>query len=85
MEDCNELLENIQKSLHYCCNNTQKYKFNNPINRLLNPFQCENIVNYERSLRATKTEISSILPNIDTQKEYFINYNCNSRKIIISQ
>ena len=84
MEDCNELLENIQKSLHYCCNNTQIYKFNNPINRLLNPFQCENIVNYERSLRATKTEINFI-SLINTQKEYFINYNCNSRKITISQ
>lgn len=84
MEDCNELLENIQKSLHYCCNNTQKYKFNNPINRLLNPLQCENIVNYERSLRATKTEINFI-SLINTQKEYFINYNCNSRKITISQ
>ena len=84
MDDCNELLENIQKSLHYCCNNTQKYKFNNPINRLLNPFQCENIANYERSLRATKTEINFI-SLINTQKEYFINYNCNSRKITIFQ
>jgi hypothetical protein len=84
MDDCNELLENIQKSLHYCCNNTQKYKFNNPINKLINPFQCENIANYERSLRTTKTEIKSVLL-INTQKEYFINYNCNSRKITISQ
>jgi len=84
MDDCNELLENIQKSLHYCCNNTQKYKFNNPINRLLNPLQCENIFEYERSLRATKTEINFI-SLINTQKEYFINYNCNSRKITIFQ
>jgi len=84
MDDCNELLENIQKSLHYCCNNTQKYKFNNPINRLLNPLQCENIFKYERSLHATKTEINFI-SLINTQKEYFINYNCNSRKITIFQ
>jgi len=84
MEDCNELLENIKKSLHYCSDNTQKYKFNNPINRLLNPLQCENIFKYERSLRATKTEIN-FTSLINTQKEYFINYNCNSRKITIFQ
>jgi hypothetical protein len=84
MDDCNELLENIQKSLHYCCNNTHKYKFSNPINRLLNPLQCENITKYEQSLRATKTEINFIIL-INTQKEYFINYNCDSRKITIFQ
>jgi len=85
MEDCNELLENIRKSLHFCCNNTHKYKFNNPIKKFLKPFECENIVKYEKSLHTTKTELSSILPKIDTRKEYYINYNCNSRKITISQ
>ena len=43
MDHCNELLENIQKSLHYCCNNTQKYKFNNPINKFLYPVQYFNV------------------------------------------
>ena len=85
MDDCNELLENIQKSLHYCCNNTQKYKFNNPINKFLYPFQCDNIIKYEKSLHTTKTELTSLLPMIDTKKEYFINYNCNSRIITIFQ
>jgi hypothetical protein len=85
MNECNELLENIQKSLHHCCTNTQKYKFTNPNNKFMYPFQCENIVNYEKKLKITKIEINCENPTINTDQEYFVNYDCNSRKIAINQ
>jgi hypothetical protein len=49
MDQCNELLENIQQSLHYCCSNTQKYNFTNTNNKQVYPLRCENIVNYEKN------------------------------------
>jgi hypothetical protein len=85
MDECNELLENIQKSLHYCCSNTQKYKFENRNNKLVYPFQCENILNYEKKLKITKIELKCLHPIINTEKEYFVIYDCNSREIIINQ
>jgi len=85
MDECSELLENIQKSLHYCCSNTQKYKFENPNNKFVYPFQCENILNYEKKLKITKTDITCITPAMNTEQEYFVIYDCNSRKIIINQ
>jgi len=85
MNDCNELLENIQKSLHYCCNNNSKYKFVSPINKFISPLQCENIVNYKRTLNVTNIELKITPLTIKTEHEYFINYDCNSRKITINQ
>ena len=85
MDQCNELLENIQQSLHYCCSNTQKYKFTNTNNKQVYPLRCENIVNYEKKLKITKTKLKCSNPMINTEQEYFVNYDCNSREIVINQ
>jgi hypothetical protein len=85
MNDCNELLENIQKSLLFCCNNNANYKFVNPINKIIYPLQCENIINYKRSLNITNIELICIPLTIKTDQEYLISYDCNSRKITINQ
>ena len=85
MNDCNELLENIQKSLHFCCNNNSIYKFVNPVNKVVSPLQCENIVIYKRRLNITNIELKCTPLTINTEKEYFISYDCDSRKITINQ
>ena len=85
MDDCNELLKNIQKSLHFCCNNNASYKFVKPINKLVYPLQCDNIVNYKRSLNITNIELKCTPLKIHTDQEYLISYDCTSRKITINQ
>jgi hypothetical protein len=85
MNDCNELLENIQKSLHYCCNNNATYKFVNPVNKIISPLHCENIINYKRSLNITNIKLNFNQTEIKTDCEYFISYDCKSRNITIKQ
>ena len=63
MDQCNELLENIQQSLHYCCSNTQKYKFTNTNNKQVYPLRCENIVNYEKKIENNKNKAKMFKPN----------------------
>ena len=82
--NCDELLENIKQSLHHCASNSSKYKFNNGRGVFI-PLKCENIINFKRSLEATKTKIEYKQPFLYLEKPYIINYNVINRCIFIEQ
>jgi len=82
-DNCNELLENIKESLHFCISNKTKYNFNGK--GVFYPTKCENIKNFEGSLGATKTIIQYKQPFLYLEKPYIINYNVLNRCISIEQ
>ena len=43
-DNCNELLDNIKASLHYCISNETRYNFNAGKGKFY-PLKCENIKN----------------------------------------
>lgn len=82
--NCEEILENIKASLHYCASNTMAHKFNRG-NGVFYPIECENIIRFERSLEATKTTIQYKQPFLYLDKQYTIKYDVLNRHILIEQ
>lgn len=89
---CEEMLDNIKKSLNYCINNKQTYQFKveNNINiNSLPPFflasKCPNIIYFHKYLVETNTKIIYNTPKIDIKQCYSIEYDVSKRQIIIDQ
>ena len=70
--DCNQLLENIQRSLHLCCNNKTEYE----TPRTIHVDKCEDIQYYFKSFHATKTEL--IVPRV-IHSTYSVEYNVQTK------
>ena len=83
-DNCNELLENIKASLHYCVSNNTKHIFNAG-KGIFYPLKCKNITNFQESLGATRTIIQYKQPFLYLEKPYIINYNVLNRCISIEQ
>jgi len=74
-ELCDEVLENIKNSLMVCKNNKMIYLSQQPIN--IN--SCENIIQFQKSLHATKTKIE--VNTFTKVSQYSIEYNVQDRVI----
>lgn len=78
-QNCEELLENIQKTLHECCNNKRTIN----IKGNFDMSECKNVVNWSRTIKdciPLKIEIK----NPVVKNEYSIEYKVASRSLVIS-
>jgi hypothetical protein len=76
---CEEILENIRRSLLLCTENEKKYYAKSTI---ILPY-CENIAEYKKSLQSTKTQIvwnqAVILKNMN----YSVKYSAAKKTLFI--
>jgi hypothetical protein len=77
-KNCEELLKNIQKSLHKCNNN----KKNIEINEIINFQECNNIQDWYKTVKES-TKLNLELKNPILKENYSIEYNVDKRLIII--
>ena len=75
---CNELLENIQRTLLECNDN----KKNIEIKEIINFKECSNIFEWYKTVKES-TNLKIECKNIILKKKYLIEYNVEKRLIII--
>lgn len=76
--NCEDLLKNIQKSLHKCNNN----KKNIEINEIINFQECNNIQDWYKTVKES-TKLNLELKNQILKGNYSIEYNVDKRLITI--
>ena len=77
-QNCEELLENIQKTLHECCNNQRIIN----IKEEFDMRECENVVKWSKTIKdciPLKIEIKNPI----VYHKYSIEYRVNARSLII--
>jgi len=77
-KNCEELLKNIQKSLHKCNNN----KKNIEINEIINFQECNNIQDWYKTVKES-TKLNLELKTQILKENYCIEYNVDKRLITI--
>lgn len=79
MNHCEELLENIQRTLHKCCNNKRTVNIKGEFDMR----ECKNVVKWSRTIKdciPLKIEIKNPIVN----SKYSIDYSVDKRSLVIS-
>lgn len=77
-KNCEELLENIQKTLHKCCNNQLTIN----IKEEFDMRECDNVDKWSKNIKSCiplKIEIKNPI----VQNKYYIDYRVEKRSLII--
>jgi len=81
---CEDILEQLQRSLCRCVSNTRMYQYKN-LKDILIVNDCKNIDSYKKSLYATKTEIIIKPTIIKPDTKYIMKYDVHKRRVIMEE
>lgn len=82
-EMCDEILSQLQLSLHRCKNNKEIYNYFGSSS--VDITMCSNIKSYKTSLIATKTSLDIKVSIVEPDTHYCIEYDVNNRRITMDK
>lgn len=83
---CNEILENINRCLIKCRDNKKTHYFKNTFMDKFNISDCDNVLRYKENIEFdTKIKFLFLKNEIDTAKNYTIEYKLKDRLLIFDQ